>query len=83
MPLRALASASPKLEACLNFSRRLAGMVICYEILKFHSTAFHLCSRIRRANLGLNFIYTARAYKTIVALFYLLCSASTGLINLL
>lgn|GEM_PF-7043081 len=56
MPLRALATASPKLEACLNFSHRLAGMVICYEILKFYGTVLHLYSRIRRAKLGLNFI---------------------------
>ena len=81
MPLRALASASQKLKACLNFSRRLAGMVICDEILKFYRTAFHLCSWIRRANLGLNFIYAAWDYKTIVAPFYLLCSTSTGLIK--
>ncbi len=50
MPLRALASASPKLKACLNFSRRLAGMVICDEILKFHSIVFRLCLDIRRRN---------------------------------
>ncbi len=56
MSLRALASASLKLGACLNFNRRLLEMAICNEILKFHSTAFHLCSRIRRAKLGLNFI---------------------------
>ena len=56
MPLRALASVSPKLKACLNFSRRLAEMAICNEILKFYRIAFHLRSRIRRAKLGLNFI---------------------------
>jgi hypothetical protein len=31
-------------------------MAICNEILKFYCTAFHFCSRIRRAKLGLNFI---------------------------
>ena len=55
MPLRVLASASPKLEACLNFSRRLAGMVICYEILKFHSIAFLLRLDIRRRNFSFKF----------------------------
>ena len=56
-------------------------MAICNEILKFHSTAFLLCLQIPRANLGLNFIYAARVYKTIIAPFYLLCSTSTGLIK--
>ena len=55
MPLQALATASQKLEACLNFSRRLAGMVICYEILKFHSIVLHLRLQIRRRNFGFKF----------------------------
>ena len=81
MPLRDLASVSLKPRACLNFSRRLLEMAICDEILKFYCTAFRVCLQIPRANLGLNFIYAARDYKTIIAPFYLLCSTSTGLIK--
>ena len=55
MPLRALATASQKLGACLNFSRRLAGMVICDEILKFYGTVLHLRLDIRRRNFGFKF----------------------------
>lgn len=60
MPLRALASASPKPRACLNFSRRLAEMVICNEILKFHYTVLHLCLQIRRRNFGFKFSKSLR-----------------------
>ncbi len=61
MPLRALASASQKLRACLNFSRRLAEMVICNEILKFHCTVLHLHLDIRRRNFGFKFSKSLRA----------------------
>ena len=50
MSLRALASASLKLGACLNFNRRLLEMAICNEILKFHSLRCRLNFKNSRLN---------------------------------